>query len=106
MHYLIVGKLSRKDLLHLPHAEFVQGIQTKVVPSLQALLQETSAGKVLAGGLPAGGRDLVMIVDLKGRDSHGCVRSFLASLPLFEFYDWETTPLETFEEFLRPFGTS
>jgi hypothetical protein len=105
MQYFITGKLSRKhEVLGLPHAEFVQLVQTKVVPSLKILAGENPHGKVLAGGVPAGSRNLVMIVDLRGQDSHRCVRSFLTSLPMFEYYDWEVTPLETLEELVQAFG--
>ena len=74
MHYHIRGKLLASDLLRLPHEEFVHLIQSKVVPSLRALRLDSPHGKVLAGGLPAGGQDVIMIVDLKNAESHGAVR--------------------------------
>jgi hypothetical protein len=105
MQYHIVGRLSRsQDVLQLPHADFVQLLQEKVVPSFKILIGDIPHGKVLAGGLPAGGRDIYMIVDLHAEDSHRCVRQFLASLPISPYYDWEVTPLETFEEMVRSFG--
>jgi hypothetical protein len=99
MQYLITGKLARADeVLRLPHEEFVQLIKSRIAPTLQMLVGENSHGKVIGGGMPAGGRDFVMIVDLKGHDSHRCVRQFLWALPLFPYYDWDVTPLESFQE--------
>jgi hypothetical protein len=97
MHYLITGRLSgNDDHRRLPHEEFVQAVQTKIGPTLTLLADEHA--KVLAGGVPAGSQDLVMIVDLKGNDSHRCVRRFLVTLPVFDAYDWTVVPLETFAE--------
>ena len=103
--YLITSKLVRKDILALSHEEYVQFVASKVVPTLRMLVGEAPGARVLAGGAPAGSRDFLMIVDLQG-DSHRAVRQFLASLPLFEYYEWQTTPLETFEEMARAFGVS
>ena len=60
-------------------------------------------GLDVAGGYVAGGRDLVMIIDLKPADSHLAVRGFLSSLPILDYYDWQVTPLESFEEALQAF---
>ena len=98
MRYHIRGKFLAHDLVRLPHEEFVRLIQSKIVPTVRALLSDTTHGKVLAGGIPAGGRDLVMIVDLKNAASHAAVREFLVSLPIDPFYEWEVIPLETLEE--------
>ncbi len=98
MRYHITGKLIAGDLLRRPHEEFVQFVQSRLAPSLKALVSDTTHGRVLAGGVPAGGRNVVMIVDLKNEASHAAVRQFLVSLPIFDYYDWEAVPLETFEE--------
>src|SRR5713226_5335296 len=98
MRYHFKGKLINRDLVRLTHEEFVHLIQSKFAPTLRALISENTHGKVLAGGVPAGGRDIVMIVDLKNAESHAVVRQFLASLPIFDYYEWEIIPLETFEE--------
>lgn len=103
MIYHISGKLIRHDILALPHESYVELMQSKVVPMLRMLTGATSAARVLAGGAPAGSRNFVMIVDIQA-DSHRAVRQFLASLPLFEYYEWETLPLESFEEMARAFG--
>jgi hypothetical protein len=103
MLYHITGKLIRQDILSMPHEAYVELMQSKLVPMLRILTTATPSMKVLAGGAPAGGRDLIIIVDLQA-DSHRAVRHFLASLPLFEYYEWHTIPLESFEEMARAFG--
>lgn len=103
MIYHLNGTLIRQDILRLAHEEYVQLIASKLVPTLRILTADASGVRVLAGGAPAGSRNLMMIVDLQG-DSHRAVRQFLASLPLFEYYEWHTTPLESFEEMARAFG--
>lgn len=106
MQYLIEGKLIAIDVLRMPHAEFVQLVHAKVVPSLKLLVEAIAAGTVLAGGYPAASRQLVFIVDMPNQNTHRVVRSFLQTLPFFEFYDWEVTSLETFAESLRQFEGS
>jgi hypothetical protein len=103
MIYHITGKLVRHDILTLPHEAYVELMQSKLVPMLRILTNPPPTVRVLAGGAPAGGRDFIMIVDLQG-DSHRAVRQFLASLPLFEYYEWQTIPLESIDEMARAFG--
>jgi hypothetical protein len=65
------------------------------------MVEQNPHGKVLAGGLPAGSRDVVLIADLRGQDSHRIVRQFLLSLPVYDYFEWQVTPLETFEELVK-----
>jgi hypothetical protein len=102
MRYLITGKLARAhDVLTMSHEDLVQFVRSRVAPSLRILVDQIPHGRVLAGGLPAGGRDMVMIADLRGEDSHRVVRQFLVSLPVYDYYEWQVTPLETFEELVK-----
>jgi hypothetical protein len=98
MRYHIKGSLINREVGRYTHEEFVHLIQSKFAPSLRLLSSDTSHGKVIAGGVPAGGRDIILIVDLKNSESHAAVRNFLVSLPIFDHYEWEAIPLETFEE--------
>ena len=103
MQYLIRGSMvGLKELRNQNHQEFLTTFRSFFVPALQVLTGEISQGRVLGGGTPAGGNDVVLLVDLKG-DSHHMVRQFLVSLPFFDFYEWEATPLESFEELLDSF---
>lgn len=103
MQYLIVGRLLRPELLTLPHTEFVELIHTKMLPALKQLVSGSTFGKMLAGGMTAGGQTMNLIVDLEANGSHRCVRHFLDELPIFPYYAWEVTPLEPFAEMLEPF---
>ena len=82
----------------MPHEEFVLLVKTKVAPTFKLLHEAIQEGKVLAGGIPAGSRDWVLVVDLPNQNTHRVVRQFLQSLPIFELYDWQATPLETIAE--------
>jgi hypothetical protein len=104
MDYLIRGKLVLVGkLLGLPHEEFVEQIHSKVMPSLKMLVGDNVQGKVLAGGIPAGSRDVIFVVRLEAPKSHRSVHRFLASFPIFDWYEWDVTPLVTFEEWLEGF---
>src|SRR5690242_15920536 len=104
MHYLITGKLARgRDVLGMSHDDFIQFVRSKVAPSLKMVVGQSPHGKILAGGMPAGGRDVVLIADLRAQDSHRIVRQFLVSLPIYDYYEWQVTPLETFEELVKSY---
>jgi hypothetical protein len=99
MLYLVSGELHDYGLLNAPHEEFVQMIRKVVAPSLELIVQHQEAGKIVGGGVPAGSQRVVLIVDLKG-ESHRAVRQLLVGLPIFGYYRWEVTPLESFQEWL------
>src|SRR5262249_2900445 len=104
MLYLVSGTLRTRELLSRPHEEFVQFVQKTVVPSLQLLIQFRSEGKLLAGGVRASSQDLVFVLHLPDAESHIVVRHLLLQLPIFHHYDWQVTPLESFEEWARQFN--
>lgn len=100
MLYLVSAELHDYSLLNLPHEEFVLLVKNKVVPSLNQIVQLQVEGKILAGGVLAASQKLVFIVDLPTGESHLAVRRLLYGLPIFSHYRWETTPLESFQEWL------
>lgn len=106
MRYFIRGKLARtQEILAMKHEEFLDLLRSKVGPSIKMLLaKDNPHGTVLCGGTPAGGKDVLLMVDLSGRDSHAPVRRFLMSLPIFDYYEWEATPLESLEELVISHG--
>ncbi len=106
MLYLVTGTLNNRELLHRPHEEFVQVVQRVVVPSLQLLIQFDGEGKLLGGGIRASSADPVFILSLPSAESHIVVRRLLAQLPIFAHYDWQVTPLESFEDWARQFAGS
>jgi Muconolactone delta-isomerase len=99
MLYLVSGELHNDALLNLPHEEFVQMVRKVVTPSLELIVQQQHAGRIVGGGVPAGSQRVIMIVDVKG-ESHRAVRELLVGLPIFSHYRWEVTPLESFQEWL------
>src|SRR5437660_3346782 len=99
MLYLVSGELLDHGLLNAPHEEFVQLIRKVILPSLELIVRHQEVGTVVAGGVPAGSQRVVLIVDVKG-ESHRAVRQLLVGLPLFGYYRWEVTPLESFQEWL------
>jgi hypothetical protein len=103
MRYQITGRFIAPDLMRLPREEFIKLLHSKLVPSLRVLANPNPHGEVLAGGFIAGSRDLVLTVDLKAHGSHRIVRDFLSSLPIIDYYEWQVTPLESFEEALQQF---
>ena len=103
MLYLVSGELHNYELLNAPHEQFVQLMRRIIVPSLELIVQQQEAGKIVAGGVPAGSQKLVFILDLPMVESHLAVRHLLHGLPLFGYYRWEVTPLESFREWLSSF---
>lgn len=99
MLYLVSGELHNYGLLNLPHEEFVQLIRKVFAPSLELIVQQQAAGKLVAGGIPAASQRLIFVLDLKA-ESQLAVRQFLNGLPIFPYYRWEVTPLESFQEWL------
>ncbi len=90
--------LVRMDLIDpgpLLSPQQVAGIlENLVVPSFQALVKLEKDGKILAGGLEAGARSGVFIVDAP---SHDELSRLLESLPFWGIIKWQVTPLESFE---------
>jgi hypothetical protein len=68
MQYQILGKMIHNtEIARLSHEDFVEIMQSKFLPTLHLLLESGAHGKVLAGGMPPGSRDITMIVDFKTR---------------------------------------
>ena len=104
MYYQIEGRLIRHDLLNLSHEDFISLIRDKFTVAIRMLCESSEACEVLAGGMPVASRNLVMTLNFPKIDSHGTVREFLSTLPIFEYYEWRCIPLETFPELLSNFG--
>ena len=100
MLYLVSGDLYNHALLSAPHEDFVQMVRKVFAPSLELIVQHQEQGKIVAGGVPAGSQRVIFILDLPKAESHLAVRHFLNGLPIFGYYRWEVTPLESFDEWL------
>lgn len=104
MLYLVSGSMISRELLSGPHEQFRDLVQKMVVPSIKMLTDLMGEGKLLAGGVRAGSPDVVLILELTG-ESHIMVRRQLHQLPIFPLYRWEVTPLESFEDWTKLFGS-
>ena len=74
-------------------------VTQKILPSLDALKELQSQGKVLAGGHPVGQRYVVLFMEAESEDE---VRRLLGELPLSELGDMQVTELKSFEELQDP----
>jgi muconolactone delta-isomerase len=70
-------------------------IETSVIPSLESMANLEKEGKIVAGGLYAGARVGVAIVNAKSNEE---VSQILRSFPFWGLLEWTVTPLETFND--------
>ena len=92
MLYLVKGVASQAGTPTMP-AQAIELLQRQVIPSLEALAQHQTDGKILAGGIVVGARAAVFIVEAA---SHEEVTNLVRNLPFWGILEWEVTPLETF----------
>jgi muconolactone delta-isomerase len=69
-----------------------------ILPSLEALKDLQSKGKILAGGHPVGQRYVVFFMEAESEEE---VHELLKELPMAELGDTHVTELKSFEE-LQP----
>ncbi|MEA3410158.1 MAG: hypothetical protein U9R74_01295 [Pseudomonadota bacterium] len=68
-------------------------LEEKVLPTIEALAKLEQGKKIVAGGLPVGGRGFVFIVEASSNDE---VDRMLRFLPLWGELEWEVMPLQSF----------
>src|SRR3712207_6535022 len=96
--YQVTMNLVRADPL-LDIGQLTNIVTEAILPSLEALRDLRSKGKVLAGGHPVGQRYIVMFVEA---DSEEEVRELLEGLPLSELGTTSIVELKSFEELQAP----
>jgi muconolactone delta-isomerase len=96
--YQVTMNLLKADPL-LDIGQLTDIVMEKILPSLEALKDLQSKGKVLAGGHPVGQRYLVLFMEAESEDE---VRELLGGLPLSELGDTAVTELRSFEELQDP----
>jgi len=90
--------LLRADpLLHIGQLSDI--VRDEILPSLDALKDLQSQGKVIAGGHPVGQRYVVLFMEAESEDE---VRELLGKLPLSELGEMQVTELKSFEELQDP----
>jgi muconolactone delta-isomerase len=93
MQYLVTEELIDPGPL-LPPDQLVWMMRQAVLPSLDALINLKSEGKLIAGGVRVGERALVLIFEAESNEE---LDSILQSLPLWGLAKWKVTPLENLE---------
>jgi muconolactone delta-isomerase len=74
------------------------GLLETVSASVEMLNGLLADGKIVAGGVPAGQKRHVFIVDAESNDE---VTELVQSLPLWMAHKWEITPLESWAHHLE-----
>ena len=93
MQYLVTEELIDPGP-QLPPDQLVGIMRQWILPSMDALIDLKSEGKIIAGGLPVGERALVLIFEAESNEE---LDSILQGLPLWGLAEWKVTPLETLE---------
>jgi hypothetical protein len=96
--YQVMMNLVKADPL-IKFGQLTDLVTEAILPSLKALEDLQSKGKVLAGGHPVGQRYIVMYMEAESEDE---VRELLEGLPLSELGDTFVTELTSFEELRGP----
>ena len=96
--YQVTMNLVRADPL-LDIGQLSDIVTDKILPSLDALKDLQSQGKVIAGGHPVGQRYVVLFMEAESEDE---VRRLLGELPLSELGEMNVTELKSFEELQDP----
>jgi len=81
----------------LPSPDQMGPLIERVASSLEKLNQLLRDGKIVAGGIPAGQKKLVFIVEA---DSNDEVTDLVHSLPMWLAHKWKITPLESWDHHL------
>lgn len=75
-----------------PPPDQMAGLLDTVLSTLDRLNGLLADGKIVAGGVPAGQKKHVFIVDAASNDE---VTELVQSLPLWMAHQWEITPMES-----------
>jgi hypothetical protein len=96
--YMVSLTLQKADpLLNIGRLNDI--VRDKILPSLDALKDLQSQGKIITGGHPVGQRYVVLFMEGESEDE---VRRLLGELPLSELGEMQVTELKSFEELQDP----
>jgi hypothetical protein len=96
--YLVTMSLSKADPL-INIGQLTNIVTQKILPSLDALMDLQSKGKVLAGGHPVGQEYVMLFMEAESEEE---VRKLVGELPLSELGDTAVTEFKSFEELQDP----
>ncbi|MDA4127864.1 MAG: hypothetical protein OK422_00130 [Thaumarchaeota archaeon] len=92
MQYLIRGEFVEANTAGKPLPEVIKWIETIIHPSLE-MLEKAVREKKLTGGVIAGVREGVMIMEASSNEEVG---AFLRSLPFWGALKWTVVPLQSY----------
>ncbi len=92
MLYLVKGEYIDPGVL-LPAEQLPGIVQNLVIPSMEAMAQLEKENKIRAGGIYAGARAGVCIIEAESNDE---VSRLLQNLPFWGLLKWDVTPLQSF----------
>ena len=96
--YLVTMNLIKSDpLIDIGHLTNI--VTEKILPSLDALKDLQSKGKVLAGGHPVGQNYVMLFMEAESEDE---VRELVGELPLAELGHTVVTEFKSFDELQNP----
>lgn len=72
--------------------EVIAVLENGILPTFAALADLQKRGKIVAGGLPAGSRTLILIMEA---ESHDEVDRLLRDLPAWGVFSWTVKPLQS-----------
>ena len=96
--YMVSMNLLKADPL-LDIGQLNDIVTEKILPSLDALKDLQSKGKVLAGGHPVGPHYVMLFMEAESEEE---VRKLVGELPLSELGDTAVTEFASFEELQDP----
>ena len=91
MLFLVTGKYTEPGAL-LPPEQVVPFVKERVIPSLAMWAKWEEQGKIKAGGVLAGQREGVFILEANSGEELGEV---LTSLPFWHDLTWDIKPLQS-----------
>ncbi|MHC4256692.1 MAG: muconolactone Delta-isomerase family protein, partial [Planctomycetota bacterium] len=92
MQYLV--NFETMEIGTLPPQQVAQILENRFLPSVEIIKKQKAEGKILAGGIEAGGKGGVVIVEV---DSNEELSQLLTELPNWGLLNITVTPLESFE---------
>jgi predicted alpha/beta-hydrolase family hydrolase len=96
VRYLVIGEAT--EVGYQPPNEMAQFIEQAIIPSIQTMAKMENDKQILGGGIYAGGRVGVAIVEAKDNAE---VSNLLQQLPFWGALKWTVTPLDTYSERLE-----
>jgi muconolactone delta-isomerase len=92
MQYLVTMEFVEVGMLISP-PQLAQLIETTVLPGFDFLIAQQAEGKIVAGGIPAGSRNLSLIIEAASNDE---LDALIHRIPFWGVMKTVVTPLQSF----------